>query len=212
MRHISNSFKHARPLYCSVDPDLYFSEPDAVQHFDLGYLGTYSDDRQPTVNRLLVEPARNFPEKRFIVAGPQYPDDIEWPGNVKRSLHISPQHHRNFYNSQRFTLNVTRRDMIQAGFSPSVRLFEAAACGTPIISDDWTGLDHFFILGEELLAARNSKDVEQYLNMTEQERINIGIRGRKRVLNAHTSTHRAAELEGYWREVADPSSVITSTQ
>jgi spore maturation protein CgeB len=133
----------ARALYCSVDPELYFAER-VPQKWVLGYLGTYSDDRQPTVNRLLVEPAARMSAERFVVAGPQYPDSIHWPKNVERITHLEPKKHRAFYNAQRFTLNVTRADMIRAGYSPSVRLFEAAACGTPIISDEWPGLSELF--------------------------------------------------------------------
>ncbi|RYD64293.1 MAG: glycosyltransferase, partial [Verrucomicrobiaceae bacterium] len=132
--------RQAHAFYCSVDPNLYFPE-EAAACWDLGYLGTYSDDRQPTVERLLITPAQELPQSRFIVAGPQYPDTIQWPGNVERIIHLSPAEHRKFYNAQRFTLNVTRADMIRAGHSPSVRLFEAAACGTPIISDRWTGIE-----------------------------------------------------------------------
>ncbi|HWI57760.1 MAG TPA: glycosyltransferase, partial [Bacillota bacterium] len=133
----------ARPLYCSVDTTLYFPE-EREKKWELGYMGTYSEDRQPALDELLLEPARHWSQGRFVVAGPQYPKTIRWPRNVKRYIHLSPVKHRAFYNAQKFTLNITRADMIEAGYSPSVRLFEAAACGTPIISDFWEGLDSFF--------------------------------------------------------------------
>jgi spore maturation protein CgeB len=187
----------ARPLYCSVDPALYYPEP-CPPRWDLGYLGTYSDDRQPPLDRLLLEPARRWPEGRFVVAGPQYPDGIAWPPNVQRIEHLPPAAHRGFYAAQRFTLNVTRAAMVAAGYSPSVRLFEAAACGTPIISDPWPGLDELFALGSEILIAASPEDTLRYLRDTpEAERQAIGARARARVLAAHTSAHRAAELEGY---------------
>jgi spore maturation protein CgeB len=187
----------ARALYCSFDPDLYFPE-EVKPRWDLGYMGTYSDDRQPTVDRLLIEPARCWKEGRFAVAGPQYPDTIRWPRNVKRFQHLEPKKHRRFYNQQRFTLNVTRTDMIAAGWSPSVRLFEAAACGTPIISDCWPGLETLFKIGEEILIARTPAQVLQYLqDVPEPERQALGQRARKRVMAEHTAAHRARELEGY---------------
>jgi spore maturation protein CgeB len=187
----------ALPLYCSVDPELYFPEPQPMK-WHLGYLGTYSDDRQPTVERLLLEPARQAPELQFICAGPQYPESIVWPGNVEREIHLAPALHRTFYNAQRFTLNVTRQDMIKAGYSPSVRLFEAAACGTPIISDTWAGLESLFVPGKEILLATSSGDVLHYLReLTEAERGKLGAAAREKVLSAHTAAHRAAELEGY---------------
>ncbi|MHA3774647.1 CgeB family protein [Verrucomicrobiota bacterium sgz303538] len=185
----------ARAFYCSVDPSLYFPEQTATR-WDLGYLGTYSDDRQPTVERLLIEPAKRLTENRLIVAGPQYPDSIRWPENVERIVHLNPAEHRRFYNAQRFTLNVTRADMIRAGYSPSVRLFEAAACGTPIISDDWTGLNTIFEPGREILIAHSTDEIVSILReMSESERLAIGRRARRRVLEEHTAAHRAAELE-----------------
>jgi spore maturation protein CgeB len=191
----------ARPLYCSVDIDQYFPEPSEAR-WDIGYLGTYSDDRQPTLARLLLTPARALPARRFVVAGPQYPASIQWPPNVERAIHLAPREHRAFYNAQRFTLNVTRADMVRAGYSPSVRLFEAAACGTAIISDVWQGLGAFFRPGEEILVARNSEDVIRYLgSLPDGECRAIGARARERVLEKHTAAHRAAELEGYALEV-----------
>jgi spore maturation protein CgeB len=191
----------ARPLYCSVDPALYYPEP-AEPRWDLAYMGTYSDDRQPTLHELLVEPARRWTAGRFAVVGPQYPPAIRWPENVERVAHLPPERHRAFYNAQRFTLNVTRADMVAAGYSPSVRLFEAAACGTPIVSDAWDGLDSVFALGSEILVARRAADTLGYLrDLPDAERRATGERARARVLGAHTAAHRAAELEAYAAEL-----------
>jgi spore maturation protein CgeB len=194
------SFYHspsARPLYCSFDPQIYYPEKQSMQ-WDMGYLGTYSDDRQPVLEKLMLEPARQWKQGRFVVAGPQYPHSIDWPINVYRMEHVSQSDHRRFYNSQRFTLNITRADMIRLGFSPSVRLFEAAACGTPIISDWWDGLDMIFEPEREILIARSQADVLSYLrDIPEQERLEIGKRARDRVIIQHTALHRAQELENY---------------
>ena len=185
----------ARALYCAVDPNLYFAER-LPEKWLLGYLGTYSDDRQPAVDRFLISAAKELRGENFIVAGPQYPRSIRWPKNIERITHIEPRDHRAFYNAQRFTLNVTRADMIRAGYSPSVRLFEAAACGTPIISDSWRGLDEFFTPNEEILIVKNSREVIEILRkMSPDEARQIGERARKRVLAEHTAAHRAAELE-----------------
>jgi spore maturation protein CgeB len=134
------------------------------------------------------------------VAGPQYPGTIEWPRNVRRVEHLPPREHRRFYNAQRFALNVTRAEMIRAGWSPSVRLFEAAACGVPIISDWWDGLDSLFEPGREILIAEKSADVSRFLRKSDDERLRIGARARERVLAEHTAAHRARELEGYVEE------------
>ena len=187
----------ARALYCSVDPKLYFPENIKLET-DLNYLGTYSPDRQPTLGTLLIEPAHALPHYGFCVAGPQYPAEIEWPQNVARLEHLPPARHRAFYNSTAWTLNVTRADMIAAGWSPSVRLFEAAACGTPIISDGWAGLDDFFALDSEICVARDSSHVEAILCETDDKtRRQIGENARQKFLTFHTAAHRARELEDY---------------
>jgi spore maturation protein CgeB len=191
----------ARALYCSVDPGIYFPE-NRARKWDLGYMGTYSDDRQPTLERLLIEPARTWTAGQFAVAGPQYPRATRWPHNVKRFNHLPPGKHRRFYNSQRFTLNVTRADMIAAGYSPSVRLFEAAACGTPIISDYWDGIGTFLKPGKEILIARSSKEAIEYLReLPETERDRLAARARARVLEHHTAAHRAVELESHVQQL-----------
>lgn len=191
----------ARALYCSVDPALYF--PEAVgKTMDLGYLGTYSDDRQPPLEKLMFDAAKVWPQGRFTVAGPQYPDSIEWPSNIEHIHHLPPAEHRRFYNAQRFALNITRADMIKAGYSPSVRLFEAAACGVPIISDFWEGLDAVFEIGTEILVSNSGEETLRYLQtMDDATRNEIGERARTKILAAHTASHRAAELVAYAYEL-----------
>lgn len=185
----------ARALYCSVDAEAY-RPVDRPLRWDLSYLGTYSPDRQPTLERLLVESARAAPELRFCVAGPQYPEELDWPANVERLEHVPPRQHAAFYAASRFTLNVTREDMIAAGWSPSVRLFEAGACGAPIISDVWDGLDRLLRPGSEILIADDTPTVLKALrDMPEDERLAVGRAGRARILAEHTADHRAAELE-----------------
>ena len=187
----------ARALYCTADVRAY--RPLEVEtRWDLSYLGTYSPDRQPTLERLLLEPARRAPQLRFAVAGPQYPADIAWPANVERIEHLPPAEHAAFYSASRFTLNVTRSDMIAAGWSPSVRLFEAAACGTPILSDSWEGLDSLLAPGREILLPAGADDVLRLLKtLPEGERLVLGAAGRRRILAEHASERRAAELEAF---------------
>lgn len=186
--------RRARALYCSVDPDAYRPDPLAPRRWDLGYLGTYSDDRQPALERLLIEPARRRPDLRFVVAGPQYPQGIDWPPNVERIEHLPPAEHAAFYNAQAFTLNVTRAAMRRMGWSPSVRLFEAASCGTPIVSDPWRGLSELLPEGEAVVVAEEPGDVLRALAMPEPRRLAIAAAARARVLAGHTGRARAREL------------------
>ena len=186
--------QRAEALHCSVDAEFYRPAKHASR-WDLGYLGTYSKDRDRALRELLVSPAVESPSLRFSIAGSLYPETLAWPLNVDRIEHLPPKDHPGFYNNQRFTLNVTRSAMIRAGYSPSVRLFEAAACATPIITDAWTGLSTFFEPGVEILIATSSDDVLRFLvDLSESRRLALGRRARQRVLREHTARHRAGEL------------------
>ncbi len=199
LRELEEHFgaKLAVPFYCSVDPVLHQPRmPEARYACMLSYLGTYSDDRQPKLEAMLVGPAERMPRERFLLAGAQYPDSISWPSNVWRFEHVPPSEHADLYCSSRFTLNLTRDHMVAAGWSPSVRLFEAAACGAVIISDRWPGLEALLAPGTEVLLAEGTDDVVRLLTgIDERERERIGEAARARVLAEHTSAARAFELE-----------------
>jgi spore maturation protein CgeB len=190
--------RRAAALFCTVDAARYRHEPDTPRRWRLGYLGTYSDDRQPALERLLLEPARRRPGARFVVAGPQYPDEIRWPANVLRLDHCPPAEHQRFYNSQDFTLNVTRAAMVEAGWSPSVRLFEAAACAVPIISDRWAGLDVLFPEGAVVIADTGD-DVLAALDLPEPRRCAIGRAAQEMVFAEHRAEVRARQLADHLR-------------
>jgi len=189
----------AVPLYCSFDPDRYrISEPDDRFRCDLSYMGTYAADRQTRLEELLCKPAGTLPDSRFVVAGPQYPASVFWPKNIKRIVHLEPKFHPPFYCSSRFTLNLTRKEMIEAGYSPSVRLFEAAGCGAAIISDTWNGIDTFFTPGAEILLADSSSAVVTLLKGLSHEQIDaIRHRAQERVLAEHTAEKRAIQFEDF---------------
>ncbi len=191
--------RRALPLYCSFEPASY--RPRAVSRryqCDLSYMGTYAADRHPKLEELFVCSARDLPKKKFILAGAQYPATLKWPRNIKRINHLSPAAHPAFYSSSRLTLNLTRADMVGWGFSPSVRLFEAAACACPIVSDSWPGLGTILRVGDEVLLAHDRGDVISLLKDADEEQLRrIGARARERVLAEHSSATRAQEFESY---------------
>lgn len=188
--------RRVAPLYGSVDPAAHFPVAP-VDEFrgDLSYLGTYAVDRQESVHRFFLEPARLAPQRRFMLAGAQYPQDFPWTSNIYFVRHLEPNRHPAFLCSSRLTLNVTRRAMAAVGYCPSGRLFEAAACGVPIISDWWTGLEEFFTPGEELLLARTTDDVLSALDMSDEKLRRLASAARERTLDEHTADRRASELE-----------------
>lgn len=197
----------ALPLYPSVDARLFFPEHSQAR-WDLGYLGGYSEDRQPALEKIFLEPARRWDQGRFIVSGSQYPRSIHWPKNVKRIPLAPPARRRTFYNSLRFALNLTSPQGIATGCAPSARLFEAAACGIPAVSEFWPGLETFFTPDEEILISHSPDETMIYLeDISELDRRRLGYRARERVLSRHTSRHRAAELEGHILEVLKRSPV-----
>jgi spore maturation protein CgeB len=183
------------PLYGSADPEAHRpGAMDETRRSDLSYLGTYAADRQAALDRLFLEPARRRTQRRFAIAGSMYPRDFPWLPNIYYLAHMPPPDHPSFYSSSRFTLNITRGPMAAMGYCPSGRLFEAAACGTPIVSDWWEGLDEFFEPGREIVIARGTDDVLAAIDLDEGERRRMAAAARERALAQHTAGRRANEL------------------
>ncbi|HVG27065.1 MAG TPA: glycosyltransferase [Acidobacteriaceae bacterium] len=195
----------ALPLYGSVDPDHHRpSAPRPEFEAAVSYLGTYAADRQAALQTLFLDPAKLKPDARFLIGGAQYPDDFPWLPNVAFVRHVPPPLHPDFFSSSRLTLNITRRAMASYGFCPSGRLFEAAACGTPLLSDSWEGLDTFFHPGRELLEVRSADDVIAAMNLSDDQLRRIAKDARDRTLAEHTGDRRVAELESICASVRQP--------
>ena len=198
--------RNVAPLYGFVDPDAHRpSATDPAFEADLSYLGTYAADRQPQLMELLLKPSQSRPESRFLIGGAMYPKNFPWGPNIYFVRHVPPELHPAFFSSSRLTLNITRAAMAAYGWCPSGRLFEAAACGAPLLSDVWEGLDNFFTSGEEILPAQTSDDVLRALDQTPSELGRMATRARERVLGEHTAAHRAQELERLFSQIAAPA-------
>jgi spore maturation protein CgeB len=189
-------------LYGHVDPHVH-RQVAAMEAYRcaLSYLGTYAADRQQALEALFIEPARQLTDQEFVIGGAQYPHEFPWARNIRFVRHLPPAEHPAFFSSSRLTLSVTRRAMAQNGYCPSGRLFEAAACGTPVISDDWPGLGEFFEPDAEIIVARTADDVIDAMQMSDSQLHRIAADARDRVLAEHTSAHRAIELERMLDEV-----------
>lgn len=183
------------PLYGGVDPAVHHPvNPTEVFRSDLSYLGTYAANRQAALQQLFLDPARRLPQRTFLIGGSMYPKEFGWTENLRYVFHVAPADHAAFFCSSRLTLNVTRAPMAAMGYCPSGRLFEAAACGTAIVSDFWEGLETFFTPGEEILVARTPEEVIAALERTDAELATIGQAARERALAEHTMEHRATAL------------------
>jgi spore maturation protein CgeB len=190
-------------LYGSVDPEVHRPAAPLPQFAgELSYLGTWAEDRQDALQQLFLEPARCMPERRFTMAGAQYPDSFPWTSNIYFVRHLPPALHPGFFCSARATLNVTRRAMATMGYCPSGRLFEAAACGVPVFTDVWEGLETFYMPDEEIVLCRTSEDVVAALQMSDEQLKRIGLAARERTLTQHTAGRRASELEAALEEAA----------
>jgi len=202
--------RRALPLYGHVDPHQHRrTEPVPRYRSDLSYLGTYAADRQAALAELLLEPARRLPDKRFVIGGAQYPPEFPWCQNLFFVQHLPPAEHPAFFSSSRLTLNITRKAMREWGWCPSGRLFEAAACGTAVLSDAWHGLESFFSPGEEIIVAEDARQAISALELDEPEIERIGRNARDRVLSEHTSACRAEDLLRALEAACHPVSVPT---
>jgi spore maturation protein CgeB len=182
------------PLYGSVDPAVHYPLAGSAIYFDLSYLGTYAADRQEALEQLFIEPARRRPDLRFALAGSQYPPSFPWTDNIYYRSHMPPPEHPAFFCSSRLTLNITRGPMAASGFCPSGRLFEAAACGTPIVSDSWPGIEEFFEPGKEILIASTSEEMLAALEYPSIDLETLAAAARERALRCHSAGVRAQEL------------------
>ena len=201
--------KSVAPLYGHVDPDVHAPAPPQPHYrAALSYLGTYAADRQRTLERTFVEPARERLAERFLIGGAQYPADFPWSDNIYFVRHLPPSEHAAFFSSSRLTLNVTRASMAENGWCPSGRLFEAAACGSAVLSDPWPGLEEFFTPGSEILLTSRKGDTLAAMDMDDAEIARIGRAARQRVLDQHTSHHRACEFERLTESAMQPRAMV----
>lgn len=188
--------RRVAPLYGSADPEAHFPvEPVKRFRGILSYLGTYTEDRQQSVDKLFLQAASRMPEEHFVLAGAQYPSSISWGPNISYIPHVPPPLHPAFFSSSRATINITRGLMAAYGYCPSGRLFEAAACGAPLLSDKWDGLEIFFKPGEEVLLVADTEEVLGALSLSDAELRKLACAARARVLAEHTPDRRAMELE-----------------
>jgi spore maturation protein CgeB len=143
-----------------------------------------------------------MPERTFVLAGSMYDASFPWRENVHHVRHLEPALHPSFLCSSPLTVNVTRPELAALGHCPSPRLFEAAACGVPVLSDWFDGLDAFFEPGEEIIVARSVEEAAEGVATPREELAWIGRRARDRALAEHGADARARQLVAFCEAAA----------
>ncbi|MGC3997621.1 MAG: glycosyltransferase [Anaeromyxobacter sp.] len=187
--------RRVEALHGWVDPEVHRPAAPLVAFTgDLSYLGTWAASRQAALEALFLAPAARRPDRTFVLAGAQYGADFPWRANVRYVRHLEPALHPAFFCSSPLTLSVTRPEMAALGACPSARLFEAAACGVPVLTDWFEGLPQFFTPDEEILVARTTEDVLAALARSPASLARMGARARERTLAEHTAAARVGQL------------------
>ncbi|WP_018480108.1 CgeB family protein [Pontibacter roseus] len=188
--------KKCVPIYNALDTATHFPvEPDERFACDLAFLGNRLPDREARVEEFFLNPAATMPDKKFIIGGSGWGDKF-MSDNVTYIGHVYTKDHNAFNCTPKAVLNISRESMARYGFSPATRVFEAAGAGACIITDYWEGIDFFFEPGKEILVAKSGEEVAAILaDLTEEKAKSIGEAAYKKVLDAHTYSHRAEQLE-----------------
>jgi len=195
--------RFAKPLYESIDP-YFFYRTDVHKQYDLGFIGNFKPERDQHLEELLLQPARHTPNRRFVLAGDHYPPDVDWPDNLTYLEHLPETNHVDFYNRQHCSLVLAREDRRALGFTPSKRLLAAAACGVPILTHHWEGIEQFFEPQREVFLVEDCHQVLDVLYQSNEiDRRRVGDFARERVLAQHTTAHRTDQLLSFWHEIAD---------
>lgn len=187
--------QECRPIYNALDPLTHYPvEPVERFRADLGFLGNRMPDREERVWEFFFNAAAGLPGKRFLLAGNGW-DNISMP-NVTWVGHVFTRDHNAFNSTCLAVLNVNRSSMARYGFSPPTRIFEAAGAGACIITDEWEGIDMFLEPGTEVLVASSGAEVAEHVKqLTPEKASDMGRRAFKRIMERHTYSHRARELD-----------------
>ncbi|MBR0665521.1 glycosyltransferase [Roseomonas hellenica] len=188
------------PIYNALDPETHHPvPPDPRFAADLAFLGNRLPDREARVDAFFLQAAALLPERQFLIGGNGW-DTRPMPPNVRSLGHVYTRDHNAFNVTALAVLNIARDSMAAVGYSPATRVFEAAGAGACLITDAWTGLELFLKEGEEVLVARDGRDVAQQLAALTPERAKaIGAAAQARILAGHTYAHRGVEVDAILR-------------
>jgi spore maturation protein CgeB len=188
--------RRTKLVYNAVDPDEYYPVPaESDRASDLLFMGNRMPDREQRVRDLFFGAALLAPDQTFVLGGNGW-GDASLPSNVRWIGHVPTGDHRGWNCSARLVLNVNRADMAATGYSPPTRVFEAAGCGSCVVTDAWQGIETFFAPESEILVASSAAELARYVRDVSPARAReIGAAARERVLRDHTYTRRAEDLD-----------------
>jgi spore maturation protein CgeB len=189
-----------RPVYNALDPETHHPVPPQARfRADLAFLGNRLPDREARVEAFFLDAAERLPGRDFLLGGNGW-DGKPMPANVRAIGHVGTNDHNAFNTSPRAVLNIARDSMAEIGFSPATRVFEAAGAGGCLITDAWEGIELFLTPDEEVLVARDGKDVAEHVEALSPERARaIGEAARARIASEHTYAHRGREVDALLR-------------
>jgi spore maturation protein CgeB len=188
------------PVYNALDPTTHCPvEPDPRFAADLSFLGNRLPDREARVEQFFFEPAAALPERKFLIGGNGW-ESKRMPANVRQLGHVFTHEHNAFNSTPLAVLNIARDSMADIGFSPATRVFEAAGAAACLITDAWEGIELFLKPEEEVLVARDGKDVVEHVRTLTPERARmIGQAALARVRSDHTYAQRGAQVDALLR-------------
>jgi spore maturation protein CgeB len=200
--------RHAWTWHEAADVRVFRPEPGARVEEDLVWVGNWGDDeRTAELHEFLLGPVKALGLKA-TVHGVRYPEEaraalagagITYAGWLPN--HEAPQ----AFSRARVTVHVPRRPYVQAlpGI-PTIRVFEALACGIPLVSAPWWDAEGLFKPGRDFLIARTGEEMQRVLGVLladDQLRRELAEHGRRTVLARHTCAHRVDELLIICREL-----------
>ena len=191
------------PVYNALDPTTHHpAEPDPRFEADLSFLGNRLADREARVEQFFLAAAEALPERRFLIGGNGW-ESKPMPSNVRHLGHVYTHDHNAFNCTPLAVLNIARDSMADVGFSPATRVFEAAGAAACLITDAWEGVELFLKPDEEVLIARDGKDVAEHVRALDPQRARrIGQAALIRIGSEHTYAHRGAQVDELLRAAA----------
>lgn len=202
----------------AADINVFYPHEQQEQLGDLIWIGNWGDEeRTAELHEFLINPVKELGLKAKIYG-------VRYPEHARRALAEAGIEYGgwlpNYKAAEEFakykvTVHVPRRPYVEAlpGI-PTIRPFEALACGIPLISSPWDDAEHLFTPGKDFLVARNGEEMKEQLKSILNypfEAKELAERGLQTIRERHTCAHRVSELEQVCAELGIPEQKIYLT-